>query len=906
MKTLFLIFISLLIATHAINGQCQPEPDSIEIDPTAFLYKMMHSKDAFEQLKGISLLIAYYKDKGDENRMLEIINRYTNDGVSKHPGRVLYWLGDYHMDKGEYDKAELVYDKVFQKYKNEMIEKFSCGEYALEGKAEAQYASKRYEQAISTFNELIDHYPKSEKNGWYQYRIANAYRSTGNLKKSNAALNTVIKNYSKDMHPYIDETLMESCKRELSEIKKYALNPSFGYKDKNELIDVISKVLLYKDIDSLSMLVKENNFWWSIPGTEPLIMDFLKVKQLITEAFKDGNPAIPEPRIIKDHQSKIYLYSNGWKSKYLSEELWIILRKEYDIWFLQGFLLNEPRPVPESWQEKEKEIVLLANKSSETNTNDAYYDYSSSAFAPSSPALRFTLKAPWKSGSYMSSGKLASMFCGNSCANICGWNGYYYGQGGHTGNHYYSIDFTYWNNSWPQAGRNVMSVASGIVYDRKSSNGQVWIRHLSCGAANDGYRSTYAHMRNIRVSIGQYVARGSWIGEVDDVGHSTGNHLHFTLYDYLENGGRSVRPSPMEGKARNLKGVSRCIRSSNSSIWSDSDGDGVPNVIDNCPYASNYDQRDFNNNCRGDVCEDSDADGIMDFQDNCKTISNPDQSDIDSDGIGDICDSDMDNDRAECRFSPMGGWICDGVDNCIEVPNPDQSDNDGDGLGDACDDDDDNDGVLDEDDFCPYVSNSENLDSDFDNLGDVCDNCPYVYNPDQLDANNDGEGNACDSDDTDNDGIADKDDNCPEICNNDQKDSNGDGIGDACTSWSFKPGVVPGTSLTAIRDAIEIAIKFESMEQRHPIPIGPICLTCPPDDDIKTDIVFPEFHNDLKYEIFNRHGQLIPSDLTFKNEKVIISFIANPRSEYFMIISPLKTIKFDKMKEYKINMRLEF
>jgi hypothetical protein len=61
----------------------------------------------------------------------------------------------------------------------------------------------------------------------------------------------------------------------------------------------------------------------------------------------------------------------------------------------------------------------------------------------------------------------------------------------------------------------------------------------------------------------------------------------------------------------------------------DSDGDGVPDINDNCPLALNPTQVD------------SDGEGIGDACDNCPAVSNPDQADVDGDGIGDACEVDI-------------------------------------------------------------------------------------------------------------------------------------------------------------------------------------------------------------------------------------------------------------------------
>jgi hypothetical protein len=65
--------------------------------------------------------------------------------------------------------------------------------------------------------------------------------------------------------------------------------------------------------------------------------------------------------------------------------------------------------------------------------------------------------------------------------------------------------------------------------------------------------------------------------------------------------------------------------------------------------------------------------------------------------------------------------ILDTEDNCQLVPNTDQANNDGDTQGDACDPDDDNDTVADGDDNCPFVANLDKRDTDQDGRGNACD-----------------------------------------------------------------------------------------------------------------------------------------------------------------------------------------
>jgi len=61
----------------------------------------------------------------------------------------------------------------------------------------------------------------------------------------------------------------------------------------------------------------------------------------------------------------------------------------------------------------------------------------------------------------------------------------------------------------------------------------------------------------------------------------------------------------------------------------DSDGDGIPDLIDNCPTTFNPDQADVDSDKVGTAC------------DNCPMHYNPDQSDLDGDGAGDACDVEL-------------------------------------------------------------------------------------------------------------------------------------------------------------------------------------------------------------------------------------------------------------------------
>ncbi|HXV76233.1 MAG TPA: thrombospondin type 3 repeat-containing protein [Candidatus Polarisedimenticolaceae bacterium] len=264
------------------------------------------------------------------------------------------------------------------------------------------------------------------------------------------------------------------------------------------------------------------------------------------------------------------------------------------------------------------------------------------------------------------------------------------------------------------------------------------------------------------------------------------------------------------------------------SAGSDSDGDGVPDRTDNCPFDPNPSQADPDVDFRGNPCDDDDdGDGLADGEDNCPLDPLATQADGDDDGVGDACDNcPLDGNSSQTDTDADGdGDACDGdddddgfgdlvdncpltadptqadgdgddvgnvCDNCPSTVNSGQADGDGDGAGDVCDvcpadpdDDGDGDGHCADDDNCPLAANANQADGESDGVGDVCDNCPSVSNASQTDGDGDGAGDVCDpcpadpDDDIDGDGFCGDVDNCPFVTNA-QSDQDGDGVGDLC------------------------------------------------------------------------------------------------------------------------------
>ena len=245
----------------------------------------------------------------------------------------------------------------------------------------------------------------------------------------------------------------------------------------------------------------------------------------------------------------------------------------------------------------------------------------------------------------------------------------------------------------------------------------------------------------------------------------------------------------------------------------DTDDDGVPDLVDNCPAFANPAQADLDGDALGDDC------------DNCPGAANPDQTDTDGDGPGDACDGcPTDPEKTEpgvcgCGVADTdtdGDETEDCIDGCPEDPAkiaPGQcgcgvvdTDGDGDGTADCidgcpedpakiapgqcgcgvADTDGDGDGTADCIDGCPEDPAKidpgicgcgvSDVDTDGDATADCLDGCPN--DPGKIEPGVCGCGVA--DTDVDGDALLDCLDNCPGISNPLQEDGDGDEFGDAC------------------------------------------------------------------------------------------------------------------------------
>ena len=183
------------------------------------------------------------------------------------------------------------------------------------------------------------------------------------------------------------------------------------------------------------------------------------------------------------------------------------------------------------------------------------------------------------------------------------------------------------------------------------------------------------------------------------------------------------------------------------------DGEYTPGGARKCPdsdgdwYDSGFFPEEFMDTPGGpNNCDftDTDGDGIIDAMDNCPELANPDQADCDGDGMGDACaiadgfatdcneNGTPDNCETDCNFN---GY----PDDC-DIANGSSADCDGNGIPDECDADCNGNGVA---DACD-IANGTSADDNGNGVPDECEGAVFAINEILADpaAGLDGDANA--------------------------------------------------------------------------------------------------------------------------------------------------------------------
>ena len=219
---------------------------------------------------------------------------------------------------------------------------------------------------------------------------------------------------------------------------------------------------------------------------------------------------VNNPKGVKITEVGVKIYStNGEFSKTLSEKQ--NLTKGFDLYYLMS-------------SNKVAKVTLIAQR---TYKYQFYIKANGYGTLKSGTGTFTTPKKP------VASTTKATEICFPLRRNLVWSASTYPNHGSKFGAAYSSVDIVLKNGKSAE-GQGVYAAEAGKVISYDSKNGQIVIQHTQKLVTTNNktytkWYTVYAHMKNIKVKVGNTIKRGQQIGQVSKVGKATGPHLHFNI-----------------------------------------------------------------------------------------------------------------------------------------------------------------------------------------------------------------------------------------------------------------------------------------------------------------------------------------------------------------------------------------
>jgi len=488
-----------------------------------------------------------------------------------------FWIAENHKIAGEFETAIDRYDAVLDGHDELVFLEMPFREAILRKRATAEEELGRIDDAMATYDELVDATGGTAARPYYRKGLAaeRAGMTDGAIRAyENAA-------EAEDPQGHHLFGLDEMGRRAAERVRA----PFDGFYDAEApLRERLAAVIEDGAYDELYELASPTHF---TAGPAGGCKGFVAVEAFLDRLVEDAEQSAVEVDAegVTENETTVYLHTENWDGDLFEGEVHFELSESPQGWSWEGLAVWTPGAIeylnenPELWGYTSPGEVLGDLTPTDSPTPEPTDSPSPEPTASPEPTPvsskypTIDIAAPFKSGQQFRAGGYP-MGSGGGCG--IGIAGYYYDQGPtHVASNAHSkhaIDFSIPGNR--AFGHHVLATNDGVVGEvvEKCKNGsnnaanKVGVKHFAehrCGVFTD-FWSRYLHLAGkykVPVSKGQPVKQGSRLGYMDNSGVSVIHHLHFKIRNLHT--GDSIMPTPMDGQSLTASDAGKCITSKN-------------------------------------------------------------------------------------------------------------------------------------------------------------------------------------------------------------------------------------------------------------------------------------------------------------------------------------------------------